>query len=165
MNVCRALFGAAVPANAANAMAGVHPPEIEQQLSFLAQDWTIEGYEGKYRETCTWYAERSFVVCDSLDETEATPARSVSIFGWSAQTSTFTYHHYAQNGRSRTEPCFANERGGLTCVGERRTDTGLIQFRSHIWPVPGGAEFRSERSENGGPWSETTSLKYIPRKL
>jgi hypothetical protein len=39
---------------------------------------------------------------------------------------------YAQNGRSRSESCFANELQGLTCLGERCTDAGLVQSRSDI---------------------------------
>jgi hypothetical protein len=140
-----------------------HPPEVEQRLAFLVNDWTIEGSEAGYRETCRWYYQRSFVVCETVDQTDGAPAHSVSILGWSAATENYTYHHYAQNGRSRSETCFANEQQGLTCLGERRTDAGLVQSRSHIWPVEGGAAFRNERSVNGGPWSETVRLKYVPR--
>lgn len=66
------------------APAAVHPPEVERQLAFLVADWTIEGYEKNYRETCSWYADRNFVVCETLNQTEASPQRSVSILGWSA---------------------------------------------------------------------------------
>ncbi|HZW15458.1 MAG TPA: hypothetical protein VFF66_04290 [Brevundimonas sp.] len=143
--------------------AGAHPPEVERPLAFLVNDWTIEGSEAGYRETCRWYHQRSFVVCETVDQTGGTPDHSVSIFGWSAATNNYTYHHYAQNGRSRSETCFANELQGLTCLGEWRTDAGLVQSRSHIWPVDGGAAFRNERSVNGGPWSETVRLKYVSR--
>ena len=147
----------------ASISAGVHPPDVEERLAFLVEDWTIAGAEGTYRETCEWYAERSFVVCNSEDRETGTPVRSVSIFGWSAVTQNYTYHHYAQNGRSRSETCFANELRGLTCPGQRREGPKLVESRSHIWPAKGGAEFRIERSENGGPWQETVSLKYVPR--
>ena len=140
-----------------------HPPEVEQQLAFLVNDWTIEGSEATYRETCRWYHQRSFVVCESVDSSEGAPAHSVSILGWSAATKNYTYHHYGQNGRSRSEMCFPNDQRGLTCLGERRTDAGVVQSRAHIWPVEGGAAFRSERSVNGGAWSETARLKYVPR--
>ncbi|HET9427524.1 MAG TPA: hypothetical protein VFO69_04115 [Allosphingosinicella sp.] len=143
---------------------GVHPPEVERQLAFLVDDWTIEGMEATYRETCRWYHQRSFVVCETTDSSEGAPSHSVSILGWSAATRNYTYHHYGQSGRSRSETCFANDQRGLTCLGERRTDDGLLQTRSHIWPVEGGAAFRSERSLNGGPWTETVSLKYVPRR-
>lgn len=152
-----ALFQSAAPT-------GVHPHEVERQLAFLVNDWTIEGLEASYRETCRWYHQRSFVVCETTDRSEGEPAHSVSILGWSAAANHYTYHHYSQSGRSRSETCFANEQQGLTCLGERRTETGLIQSRSHIWPVEGGAAFRNERSLNGGPWTETVSLKYVPRR-
>lgn len=146
------------------ALAGVHPPEIEQRLSFLVNDWTIEGAEATYRENCEWFAERSFVVCRSEDRESGEPVHSVSIFGWSAATQNYTYHHYAQNGRSRSETCFANQQGGLTCLGQRRDGAKLIESRSHIWPIGEGAAFRSERSQNGEAWTEAVSLKYVPRK-
>lgn len=143
---------------------GAHPAEVEQRLAFLVEDWTIEGMESTYRETCRWYHGRSFVVCETVDRSEGEPSHSVSILGWSAAANHYTYHHYGQNGRSRSEDCFANDLQGLTCLGERRTDSGLIQTWSLIWPVEGGAAFRQERSLNGGPWEETVSLKYVPRR-
>jgi hypothetical protein len=161
MKFVTALFLAACPAAAS---AGVHPSEVEERLSFLVNDWTIEGAEATYREHCEWYAERSFVVCNTVDREGGASVHSVSIVGWSAATQNYTYHHYAQNGRSRSETCFANEQGGLTCLAQRRDGAKLIESRSHIWPVEGGAAFRNERSENGGPWKEAISLKYVPRR-
>ena len=148
----------------AGAEAGVHPPEVEQRLAFLVGDWTIEGAEATYREHCSWYAERSFVVCNTVDREGGTPAHSVSILGWSAAGQNYTYHNYGQSGRSRSETCFANDRAGLTCLYERRDGAKLIESRSYIYPVAGGAAFYNERSENGGPWTETVRLKYVPRK-
>jgi hypothetical protein len=164
VSILQVIASGTLLAVSASSQAGIHSPEVEQKLAFLVNDWTIEGYEQRYRETCIWFEGRSFVVCQTLDETEASPARSVSIFGWSAATNNFTYHHYADDGRSRSETCFANELKGLTCLNERRDGAKLIESRSHIWPVAGGAHFRNERSENGGPWKETVSLKYVPRK-
>lgn len=159
----RLVFTLLVACSSGAALAGVHPPEVEKRLSFLVNDWTIEGAEATYRETCEWYADRSFVVCNTVDREGGTPSRSVSILGWSEATQNYTYHHYGQSGRSRSETCFANDLGGLTCLGERRDGSKLIESRSYIWPVQGGAAFRNERSENGGPWKETVRLKYVPR--
>lgn len=148
----------------ASAFAGAHPLAVEERLSFLVGDWTIEGAEGTYRENCEWFAERSFVVCNTEDRASGQLVRSVSILGWSAAMQNYTYHHYGQDGRSRSETCFANELGGLTCLGQRRDGPTLIETRSHVWPVKEGAAFRSERSENGGPWKTAVSLKYVPRR-
>ena len=157
------VLGAILLTASSASIAGVHPAEVEQRLAFIVGDWTIEGAETTYRENCEWYAERSFVVCNTVDRESGQPVHSVSILGWSAASQNFTYHHYNQSGRSRSETCFANDRAGLTCLGQRRDGARLIESRSHIWPVEGGAAFRNERSENGGPWNETVSLKYVPR--
>ena len=158
------LAGLSLVAGSSSGQAGVHPPEVEQRLSFLVNDWTIQGAEATYREHCEWYAQRSFVVCNTVGREGGTPTHSVSILGWSAASQNYTYHHYGQSGRSRSETCFANELGGLTCLNERRDGAKLIESCSHIWPVSGGAAFRNERSENGGPWKETVRLKYVPRR-
>ena len=160
----RVLLSVVFVAWSGGAGAGVHPAEVEQRLSFIVNDWTIEGAESTYRENCEWYPERSFVVCNTVDRESGTPLRSVSILGWSAATQTYTYHNYGQSGRSRSETCFANDRAGLTCLYSRRDGAKLIESRSHIFPVAGGAAFYNERSENGGPWKETVRLKYVPRK-
>lgn len=161
-HVCWALalqMGMALPS-----AAGTHPVEVEDRLAFLVEDWTIEGAEATYRETCAWYHGRSFVVCQAVDQESRQPEHSVSIFGWSAEDRAFTYHHYGDSGRSRSERCFPSADKGLTCLGERRSAAGLVQTRSSIWPVEGGAAFRSERSVNGGPWTEAARLKYVPRR-
>lgn len=160
----RLVFTIIVAASSGAAVAGVHPAEVEQRLAFLVNDWTIEGAEATYRENCEWYADRSFVVCNTVDREDGTPSNSVSILGWSTATQNYTYHHYSQSGRSRSETCFANELSGLTCLAQRRDGSKLIESRSYIWPVQGGAAFRNERSENGGLWKETVRLKYVPRK-
>ena len=137
------------------AAAAVHPPEVERRLAFDDNDWTIEGSETAYRETCRWYHQRSFVVCETVDQNGGAPAHSVSILAWSAATNNYTYHHYAQNGRSHSETCFADELQGLTCLGERRTETGLVQSRSHrlgcarmygTWSSKGAASASAEES-------------------
>ena len=160
----RIVFALLAVTSSTCALAGVHPSEVEQRLSFMVNDWTIEGAEATYSENCEWYAERSFVVCNTVDREDGTPTRSVSILGWSAANQHYTYHHYGQSGRSRSETCFANDLSGLTCLGQRRDGSKLIESRSYIWPVQGGAAFRNERSENGGPWKETVRLKYVPRQ-
>lgn len=160
----RLLAGVALFTWSVNAQSQAHPPEVEKQLSFMVNDWTVEGKEATYRETCQWYAERSFVVCNTVDRERGPTTHSVGILGWSAATRNYTYHHYSQFGRSRSEACYPNDRAGLTCVYADRDGAKLVESRSHIWPVPGGAVFRHEQSENGGPWKETVRLNYVPRK-
>lgn len=56
-------------------MAGVHPADVEQRLSFVVNDWPIEGAEATYRENCEWYADRSFVVCNTVNVEQKLRAR------------------------------------------------------------------------------------------
>lgn len=148
---------------ASPAVAGVHPPEVEQQLSFIAGDWTISGYEGKYRDHCTWFDSRSFVVCDTDDRRHGTH-HSIAILGYSAADGRYTYQQYDDSGRGRTEPCYANSEKGLTCLGQMQTKDGFVQARSYIWPTTTGLGIRQEKSVNAGPWTDVGQVAYIPNK-
>jgi hypothetical protein len=145
------------------AAANAHPPEVERQLAFIAGDWTIAGMEASYRDHCTWFDARSFIVCDTDDRRRGTH-RSIAVLGWSAADGRYTYQQYDDSGRSRTEPCFANAERGLTCLGEARTKDGLVQTRSFIWPTATGLGIRQEKSVNAGPWTEVGRVDYVPRK-
>jgi hypothetical protein len=67
----------------AAAAANAHPAEVEQQLAFLVGDWTIKGLEANYRDQCTWFDARSFVVCDTTDNRRGNH-HSIAVLGWSA---------------------------------------------------------------------------------
>ena len=144
------------------AAANAHPPEVEQQLSFLVGDWTIKGLEANYRDHCTWFDARSFVICDTADRRRG-EHHSIAVLGWSAADGHYTYQQYDDSGRSRTEPCYANGEKGLTCLGERRTEDGLAQTRSFIWPTATGLGIRQEKSVNAGPWTDVGRVDYVRR--
>lgn len=145
---------------AAALIGAAHPPEVEAQLAFLAGDWTIAGKAG-YRDHCTWFDDKSFIVCDTTDGRPG-GHHSVAIIGWSAAERHFTYQQYDNSGRSRTERCFANARKGITCLGSSQTDKGLVETRSHIWPTATGLGISQDRSVNAGPWSEAARVDYVP---
>ena len=146
---------------AAPALAGVHPPEVEARLAFIVGDWTIAGQEAVYRDRCSWFGDRSFVVCDTADRRRSPGHRSIAVLGWSSADAHYTYQQYDDSGRSRSEPCFASAQGGLTCLGEMRGKDGLVQTRSHIWPQGGGVGIRQERSVNAGPWTDVGQVEYV----
>ena len=149
-------------ASATSASAGA--PQVEQDLAFLVGEWTIAGVEDRYHDSCAWFDDRSFVVCDTKDGRHGRPQHHVAVLGWSAHAGNHTYLSYAQDGSSRSETCFTNALKGLTCLGERRGEDGLTQIRTHFWPVPNGLGLRQERSLNGGPWKDVGQLEYIRRK-
>lgn len=148
--------------SASSAIAGVHPPEVEQQLSFIVGDWTIKGLEANYRDHCTWFDSNSFIVCDTSDNRRGNH-HSIAILGWSAEEGHYTYQQYDDSGRSRTEPCYANDQKGLTCLGQRQTKDGLVQTRSYIWPTATGLGIRQEKSINADSWTDVGQVAYIKR--
>ena len=151
-----AMFAPQTPANA-------HPPAIEQQLAFIEGDWTIAGMETIYRDHCTWFDAKSFIICDT-DDRRPGGHHAVAILGWSAADNHFTYQEYDASGRSRTEPCYASSEKGLTCLGEFHTKDGMVQTRSIIWPTATGLGLRQEKSVNAGPWTDVGQVAYVHRK-
>lgn len=144
-------------------MGAAHAPEVERQLEFLAGDWTMKGKEGFYRDHCTWFDDRSFIVCDTTDGRPG-GHHSIAIIGWSDADRHFTYQQYDNSGRSRSERCFANAGKGITCLGSVRKSNDFIESRSHILPTPTGLGISQEKSTNGGPWQEVGRVEYVPRK-
>ena len=148
------------------APASVHPPEIEARLAIGVGDWTLEGMEQTYRETCAWYHRRSFVVCNTTEIEDGETRHSVSVLGYSSRTKSFSYLNYGDAGTSRTETGHPTADGGLVYLRERTTDAGVSHYRSRIIPIAGSRDFRfeQEKSDNGGPWQPTVKLKYVLRK-
>ena len=154
-----AAIAAALPGTTAAA-----PPQVEQGLSFLVGEWTIAGFEGRYTDSCTWFEDHAFVVCNTMDGRRGRPQHHVAAIGWSAARGNYTYLGYGQDGSSRSEDCFANAQKGLTCLDESRGSDGVTQLRTYIWPTATGLGLRQERSVNGGPWSDVGQVQYIPKK-
>ena len=162
MRALMLLAAAAAASLSAPVRAGA--PQVEQGLAFLVGEWTVAGAEDRYRDSCTWFDDRAFVVCDTADSRRGKPQRHVAVMGWSAAAGNYTYLSYGQDGSSRMETCFASERKGLMCLGERRGKDGHVQTRSHIWPTATGLGISQDRSVNGGPWSEVGQVAYIRAK-
>ena len=155
-----AALAAALPGTA---QAGA--PQVEQGLSFLVGEWTIAGFEGRYTDSCAWFEDRAFVVCNTMDGRRGgKPQRHVAALGWSAERGNYTYLGYAQDGSSKYMDCFANALKGLTCLDESRGSAGVTQLRTHIWPTATGLGLRQEKSVNGGPWSDVGQVESIPKK-
>lgn len=157
--IIAAALAAALPTHA-NAGA----PQVEQGLAFIVGEWTIAGFEDRYSDSCTWFDDKAFVICNTMDGRHGKPQHHVAALGWSAARGNYTYLGYAQDGTSRTQDCFANPQKGLTCVDENRGSGGLTQLRTYIWPTATGLGLRQERSVNGGPWSDVGQVVYIRKK-
>jgi hypothetical protein len=160
----RFIIVTAVWAAVLSAPATAGAPQVEQGLAFIVGEWTIAGFEDRYSDSCKWFDDKAFVVCDTMDGRHGKPQHHVAALGWSAARGNYTYLGFGQDGSSRTQDCFANAQKGLTCVDETRGSEGLTQLRTFIWPTPTGLGLRQERSLNGGSWSDVGQVAYIPKK-
>jgi len=149
---------------AAPGSAGVHPAEVESRLAFIVGDWTVSGSDAVYSDNCQWFDDRSFVVCDTRDARKGELHHSIAVLGYSAATGNYTYQQYDNSGHGRNEACYADERGGIVCLGERRDGTNLTQTRSYIWPNTGGLGISQDKSVNAGSWSKVGEVQYVKRK-
>lgn len=148
----------------ASASAGVHPAEIENRLAFIVGDWTVAGADAVYSDNCQWFDDKSFVVCDTRDARKGVLHHSIAVLGYSAANQNYTYQQYDNSGGGRNETCFANDKGGLTCLGQHRDGAQLTETRSYIWPNSGGLGISQDKSVDAGPWSKVGEVQYVKRK-
>jgi hypothetical protein len=133
--------------------ASVHPPEIEARLAHIVGDWTVEGQEATYRETCEWYKDRSFVVCSTTDSSDG--SASQSILGYSAFEARFTYYNFGNGGTSNVRSGYPHGDSGLVYTLERRNPSGYYRVTTYVLPQSDGRlHFREE----------TANFHYIRRK-
>ncbi len=70
------MFGlaAVVPAPAT----AVHSVDVQMRLGYLIGDWTIEGQSVRvFRQKCSWYSSRSFVLCTFEDKRDGSTGQTV----------------------------------------------------------------------------------------
>lgn len=143
-----------------SAAAGDNP---RARLDWLAGDWTIEGREQSFRETCAWFHERSHLVCNSESQGKSGLRKGVSVISYSDAGGRFVYYHYGSSGVVVAMDVFIGDRA-LIATAERRTGGDLV--REQVWMTPnadGSYEFREETSTNGGPWTVSARFRYIRR--
>ena len=149
---------------AAAAAAGpVHPPAIEARLGALVGDWTRAGLEATYRDRCTWYDRKAFVVC-SLTES-GSGMRVEAIVGYSRDDQRFTYESYANDGTSHVQYGYPLGDNGLVFTDERDADGKRIRLTTSMIPQRDGRLYMvQERSIMGAAWEKAGEVYYIERK-
>jgi hypothetical protein len=149
-------------ATGSSAQAQTHAPDVEARLAKIVGDWTVEGQEKTFRETCGWYGKRAFVVCNSQDSSDG--SMGVSILGYAKARERFTYHHYSGSGTSRSESGFPHGGQGIVYTDERPAQDGTARVQTWLEPqADGRLRFRQERSVNGGPWEKSADFFYVKR--
>jgi len=148
---------------AAVTAAPVHPPEIEKHLAPLVGEWTREGKETTYRDTCVWYDRRSFVVCSLTDSLSG--LRVEAIVGYSKDAARFTYQSYSNDGGSRVQYGYPLGANGLVFTDERVVAGKTTRLTTTMVPQ---ADRRllitAQRSVEGGAWEPAGQVYYVPRR-
>jgi hypothetical protein len=135
-------------------------PKPVEQLAFLIGDWTIEGREATFSETCAWFRNRSHVVCQST----TSKSSGVSVFSYAVEKQRLVYYHYGSSGAAVAMDVFTDSR---SLVGTREVTADGALIREQVWMTPRDADhfvFREQTSKNGGPWQTTTEFVYARRK-
>lgn len=139
------------------------PSEARARLGVLVGSWTLSGMEDSYSETCEWYHDSSFVVCNSEEKRPQGVAKSVSILGYSEHSGMYTYYSFDSLGGSRSLNGF--QRGEeWVFTGERSIRGEMVRYQVSMKPTPSGFAFREERSANGGPWAVVAQMDFKRRK-
>lgn len=135
-----------------------HDPR--SRLDFFRGAWTIEGQEATYRETCMWLPGSGFLACSAEDLSESPPACSLSVFGYSAADSQYTYNGFAGSGSQRSLQG-SIEDGVWRFHGQSGRGPDWRRWQVTITPTARGFRFREEVSERSGTWRESVVLEYV----
>ena len=134
-----------------------------ERLEMLEGDWTIEGKEATFRETCAWFDQRSHIVCNSESRRTSGVKRGVSVLSYSDEKKRFLYYSYGDSGGAAALDVFI-EGGTLIATGEREAGPDLIRTQVQMTRrADGSFDFREQESKNGGPWTTTADVNYVRR--
>lgn len=135
-----------------------------EAMKIIEGEWTIEGAEATFRETCEWFHLRSHMVCNSESRRkDGSVKRGVSVFSFSDEKGRFVYYHYGSSGIVVVHDVFFDG-PTLLATGERRDGNDLIRNQVKMSPRSDGSyDFVEQESTNGGPWIESARVHYIRR--
>lgn len=130
-------------------------------LSFLAGSWTVEGREDSFTETCTWFQNRTHMVCNSESRRPKGTSRGVSVFSYAEDKKRFLYYHYGSSGVAVAMDVFLRD-GRMYATAERDNAGELTREQVTITPrTDGSFDFVEETSTNASPWQVTTRVHYV----
>ena len=137
--------------------------DVRERLQMLEGDWTLEGREATFRETCAWFPRRSHMVCNSESHGKSGVRNGVSVMSYADEKQRFVYYHYGSSGVVQALDLFLEE-GVLRATGERLVGTDLIRTQvSMVRRADGSFDFHEQESKNAGPWESTARLHYVRR--
>ena len=135
---------------------------------FLAGEWTIEGSETTFRESCSWLSYNSFLVCEGEDKTPDAPEEWIKMIGYSHAEDTYNLTVFSGDGGKMTMDGWLD--GDIwKFTGENHichTDTGMLVLRRQetMKPTKDGYWLKVEVSRNAGPWQVVIDEEIIRAK-
>jgi hypothetical protein len=130
------------------------------KLAFFEGTWTVEGQEATYRETCSWFEDRRFLICKAEDKEAGTPTWSMSIFGYSAERQAYTHTLLGSSGGIRTIHGWHDGRV-WTFIGEVQQGSSTKRTQVTITPTNKGFTFRQDAATNGTAWRKAAEFTYV----
>jgi hypothetical protein len=101
------------------------------------------------------------VVCNAEFVTPSGVKKSVSVLSYSARKGRHAYYHYGSSGVVNEMDAVVAD-GVLLATAERQIGPDLVREQVRMTPRGDGSyDFKEETSTNGGPWTTTTSIRYL----
>lgn len=139
----------------------VHSSEVQTRLGYLIGDWTIEGQSARvFRQKCTWYSSRSFVLCTFDDKRDRSTGQTV--FGYSKVQRRYVNQRFDSNGGSHYQLGFPWGTYGLVFTDERFEGGGLARVQTALNLEDEGLRYTQYRSIEGRAWQRTADFRYVP---
>lgn len=132
-------------------------------LEFFRGEWTVEGHESTFVESCDWLAGKGFVACHAEDRSESTPSFSMSVFGYSQADDQYTYTGFSGSGTQRSLRGNLHQ-GVWRFHGQAERGPNWRRWQVTITPTPQGFHFREEVSDKSGPWRLGVELSYVRKR-
>lgn len=136
------------------------PNDPYSKLAFFEGQWTVEGQESTYLETCEWFQSRRFLICKAQDKDGGAPSWTMSIFGYSADKQAYTHTLFGASGSIRTIHGWL-EGTTWTFTGEGQAGSQTKRTQVTIRPTDKGFVFRQDVSTNGAAWKRAAEFTYV----
>ena len=153
------LLGLAATAQAPAAT--IHSADVQTRLGYLVGDWTIEGQSARvFRQKCSWYSSRSFVLCTFEDKRDGSTGQTV--FGYSKIERRYVNLRFDSKGGSQFQLGFPSGTYGIVFTDERPEAEGVARVQTTLNLEHDGLRYTQYRSIEGGSWQRTADVRYVP---
>lgn len=137
-----------------------HSADVQTRLGYLVGDWTIEGQSVRvFRQKCSWYGSRSFVLCTFEDKRDGSTGQTV--FGYSMVERRYVNHRFDSKGGSQFQLGFPSGTYGIVFTSERPEANGLTRVQTTLNLQDDGLRYTQYKSVEGREWVRTADVQYV----